>query len=99
MKSILQPDAARYRKCLALLGLLLFGLFVAVQVIHAHPLGQDDDLRCTVCLTTHATPVIFDLPVLLVLVSVLARISQAEPQLVVILRFTRSFIRPPPATA
>ena len=99
MKPICQFDRARFRKWAALLGLLIFGLFVTVQVLHAHPLGQADDLHCSLCLAAHATATILALPTLPVLASVLARTSPVEPQLLLITRSARYFIRPPPAIA
>ena len=99
MKPILQFDRARFRKLAALLGLLIFGLFATIQVVHAHPLGQSEDSHCSICLVAHATATLIALPAVPVLVFIRAEVSPVEPQLPYIAPSAALFIRPPPATA
>jgi hypothetical protein len=82
---------------LALLLVLIFGLFMAVQTIHAHPIGHVDDLHCALCLVAHASVMVVALPVLPVLVESAVPVPPAEVQVPHILHSAPVFIRPPPA--
>ena len=97
MTPILQLDQARFRKLAALLGLLIFGLFVTVQVLHVHPPSQADDSHCSVCLAAHgpatvSAPTSLPVPVLL-----RAELVPVRPQLWHSTVDCALFIRPPPA--
>jgi hypothetical protein len=98
MKSIFEFDRGRWRKLAALLGILIFGAFISVQVCHMHLLGQEDT-HCSTCLVVHAPATVIASPVLPVLVAVRAPVSPVEPILCRTIRPSALFIRPPPPIA
>lgn len=82
---------------LALLLVLVCGLFMAVQAIHAHPIGQADDPHCSLCLVAHASVIVVALPVLPVLIGSITRVPAPEAQAPHVAHSGPLFIRPPPA--
>ena len=82
---------------LALLLVLVCGLFMAVQAIHAHPIGQADDAHCTLCLVAHASVILVALPVLPVLIGSIIGRPPMEALAPHITHSGHLFIRPPPA--
>ncbi len=93
------PGSLRSRKLIALLGVLIVGLFATVQAVHAHPSGTADESHCSICLAAHATATVVALPSLPVLVLIRAEVPQFAPQHPYIAPSTTPSIRPPPATA
>jgi hypothetical protein len=96
MKPILQFDPARLRKA-ALLAVFIFGLFVTVQTVHAHPLGQLDDAHCSICQAAHSSVIAVALSGLAVWIVCAAVVHPAEQQSPRQFHSTPRFIRPPPA--
>jgi hypothetical protein len=83
---------------LALLLVLTVGVFVAVQTIHAHPMGHADDGHCALCLVVHASVVVVALPALPVVITSVAAAPPAEAQLPRLVHSAPVSIRPPPVT-
>ena len=82
---------------LALLLVLICGLFMAVQAIHVHPIGHVDDSRCALCLVAHASVIVVALPVLPVLIESIIGLPPMEVLAPHIAHSGPFFIRPPPA--
>ena len=78
--------------CLALLALLS-----VAQVAHLHSSQTDAD-HCQLCIVMHTAVPAAAAAAAIVLVPVGAPAPPAEPNIVVRQRFSRLFIRPPPAS-
>jgi len=88
----------RFRKLLALLGVLLLAGFALVQAAHFHSdAGTDDDSHCAICLLLH-TPATFVVAaiVLPILACTRARALVLEPQLLSFNSIAPPYCRPPP---
>lgn len=98
MKPCRQFDLRRSRKLVALLGVLIIGLFATVQAVHAHPSGTVDS-HCSICMSAHGAVAVVALPSLPVLDLIRAEVPQFAPQRPYIAPSATPSIRPPPATA
>jgi hypothetical protein len=87
----------RSRK-LALLLVLIFGLFMGVQTFHAHPLGHEDDAHCALCMVVHASVMVVALPALPVVITSVAAAPPVEAQLPCLIHLAPVSIRPPPVS-
>ena len=82
---------------LALLLILAVGVFMAVQTMHAHPIGHGDDPHCALCLVLHASVMVIVLPTLPVLATAAFIVPTAETKSPLIAYSAPVFIRPPPS--
>jgi hypothetical protein len=98
MMTRLQFDRERFRKLLALLGVLLLAGFAVIQAAHFHfDAGTAGDSHCAICLLLHtpATLVVAAI-VLPVLACVRAQVLVLEPQLRSFGAIAPPYSRPPP---
>jgi zona occludens toxin (predicted ATPase) len=86
----------RSRK-LALLLVLIFGLFMAVQTVHHHSFAHPDDPHCALCQVVHASAAVVIVPALPVLTTSIADAPPAEVQSPLLAHSAPICIRPPPA--
>ena len=82
---------------LALLLVLAVGVFMAVQTIHAHPIGHADDPHCALCLVLHASVMVVTLPTIPVLATCVHLVPPPEAESPLVVHSAPLFIRPPPS--
>jgi uncharacterized membrane protein YqhA len=81
----------------AVVCLVLLSLLAVAQVTHQHVNDTDAD-HCQLCIVMHTVAPVAVAAVIIVMVQLGASAPPAEPIVVVRLRQTRLFIRPPPVS-